>query len=335
MISRRELLIGAAAVLAGATGCSRLKLPAIPGVSPESGPKDPPAVAPADEAPRPVLRVALLSDPHTQESGHGANKLEQALADYKPLRPDLWLFCGDVTNLGLTAEYATFKKLLKGTVKEEQLLVTTGNHDLYDKTATDEEEMRRFREAFGYKTVWSNKVVGNVHFVMLATEQWKTAPRLPDWAWLSDEQLRWFESVLAEHTDKYTIVSLHQPLQNTITWSHGESNTFTGCVRLPELQAIMKRNRQVKLWLSGHTHMGPEREGNVANLNGVTYIGLGSTFYQFAPATGAEDKFGGFKQDWDASGSRMLDIWADRTVIRARDHVSKTWLDPQEIVLKP
>ncbi|HYF77938.1 MAG TPA: metallophosphoesterase [Symbiobacteriaceae bacterium] len=335
MLSRRQLLLGAAAVLAGATGCAKVKLPALPGTTPQPGPAPQAQEDPADKTPRPVLRVALLSDPHTQESGHGYNKLQQALADYKPLRPDLWLVCGDVTNLGLAAEYAAFKKLLKGTVKDDQLLVTTGNHDLYDKTATDEEEMGRFKDAFSRKTVWSNKVVGNVHFVMLATEQWKTAPRLPDWAWLSDEQLRWFEQVVAEHPDKYTIVSLHQPLQNTIIWSHGESNTFTGCAQLPTLQAIMKKNRQIRLWLSGHTHMGAERENSAAAINGVTYIGLGSTFYQFVPASGAEDKFGGFKQDFDASGSRLLEIWEDRTVIRARDHANQRWLDPYEIVLKP
>lgn len=321
MLSRRQLLVGAAAVLAGATSCSRMSLKTEP--------------EPAQEGPRPLLRVALLSDPHTEVSGHSVNKLGQALADYKPLRPDLWLFDGDVTNDGEVAQYATFKKLLKGTVKEDQLLVTTGNHDLYDKTATDAEEMQRFRDAFGFPVAYSNRVAGGLHFVMLATEQWKTAPGSGDWAWLSPAQLRWFEQVLGEHRDKFTVVSLHQPLQDTVYWSQGGTgNRFTGCGQIAELNAILKKNAQVKVWLSGHTHMGAEIQGNVVAKNGVTYVGLGSTYYQFAPAEGAEAKFSGFKQNFDASQSRMLELWPDKVLIRTRDHAAKAWMEKYDLTLK-
>lgn len=331
MLTRRQLLIGTATVIAStAAGCSRLP---VTGISASAKPE-----VPAEEGPRP-FRVALLSDPHTVEAGSnlaGAinGKFSKALADYKPLRPDLWLVCGDVTDGAGVAQYAAFRKLLQGAVKPEQLLVTTGNHDLYDDAATEDEQLRRFKEAFGQKTPYSNKVAGGLHFVMLADEKGKSAPGSRDWAWLTPEQLRWLEQVLAEHRDLPTVVSLHQPLQDTVVWSQG-SNSFTGCGQIKELRAIMARNKQVKLWLSGHTHMGAEIKGNVVSQQGITYVGLGSTFYQFVPASGAEAKYsGGFAKDLSGSQSRLLEVWPDRLVLRARDHVKQAWMDGLDVTIK-
>ncbi|HWI53444.1 MAG TPA: metallophosphoesterase [Symbiobacteriaceae bacterium] len=331
MLNRRQLLLGSAAVLAGVTGCARLQ-PVAPGAPQEQLP-------PPDEGPRPLLRVALLSDPHavaanSNLAGAINGKFSQALADYQPLRPDLWLVDGDITDGGAVSEYSAFKNLWKGTAKPEQLLVTTGNHDFYDQGATDTEELRRFVQAFGFATAYSNRVAGGIHFVMLATEQWKSAPGSGDWAWLSPAQLQWFEKVLAEHRDKFTVVSLHQPLQETVYWSQGgASNRFTGCGQLAELNGIMKRNPQVKVWLSGHTHMGAEIPGNVIARSGVTYVGLGSTFYNFTPG-GTDHEYGGFKKDLSASQSRMLEVWPDKVLIRARDHVARVWNEKLDLTFK-
>ncbi|HYF95881.1 MAG TPA: metallophosphoesterase [Symbiobacteriaceae bacterium] len=333
LLTRRQLLIGAATVIASATGCTRLAPTAA------EAPTTPGPEAPPEEGPRPLLRVALLSDPHTVAAdsnlaGAINGKFSKALADYKPLRPDLWIVNGDVTDGGTTAEYAAFKKLLKGTVDEKHLLVNTGNHDFYDQSATDEEEVRRFLAAFGTPAPYSNRLAGGLHFVMLATEQWKSAPGSGDWAWLSAEQLRWFEQVLAEHRDRFTVVALHQALQDTVYWSHGGAgNRFTGCGQIAELNAIMKKNPQIRLWLSGHTHMGAEIKGNVVSKNGVTYVGLGSTFYQFVPGDGPDAVYSGFRKDLSSSQSRMLDVWEDKVVLRARDHVGKAWMDGLDVTL--
>ncbi|HWI64302.1 MAG TPA: metallophosphoesterase, partial [Symbiobacteriaceae bacterium] len=281
-MNRRQFIAGAGLVLAAATGCGRMrmKLPAS-GESPQR----------EDEGPRP-FRVALLSDPHTVESDSMLavavnGKLSRAVADYKPIRPDLWVVNGDIADTGKSAQLDAFKKIMAGVTPLEQLLVNTGNHDFYDKEASDAEELRRFREAFGLSAPYSSRVAGGIHIVMLADEQYKTAPGAREWAWLTAEQLRWFEQVLAEHRDKFTIVCLHQPLQDTVVWSYG-GNDFAGCGQLKELRAITKKNPQVKLWFSGHTHMGAEVAGNAARRDGITYVGLGSTFYQFVKSDAPE-----------------------------------------------
>lgn|GEM_PF-3786162 len=333
-MNRRQFLWGTAAVLAAATGCTQLVPNREQGTA--EAPADP-ARTSVDEDPRP-FRVALLSDPHTVAAdsdlaGAINGKLADALEDYASLRPDLWLVNGDITDRGQMEQYSAFKKVMAKVAKADQLLLNTGNHDFYDPDATDEEEVGRFREAFGLQTAYSSRVAGGLHFVMLASEQRKTAKGPPEWAWLSPEQLTWFDQVLAAHSDKLTVVGLHQPLQETVIWSHG-GNDFGGCGQAAELRAILERNPQVKLWLSGHTHMGAEVPGSATQLNGIWFVTLGSTFYQFVQSTAPEAaEYGGFVRDLSASQSRMLEVWPDRLVLRARDHIQKSWMDEFELTI--
>jgi hypothetical protein len=334
MFTRRQFLIGAGAVLATVTGCSRLKMPSPVGPSPA----DPP---PAAGGPRP-FRIALLSDTHAQDAGAIAavpvnGKISRAVADLTAFSPDLWLCNGDVSDHGLPGEYAAFRKILLGAAQPDQLLVTTGNHEFYDKDATDDVALRRFREMFGLPAAYTSHVAGGVHLVLLADEQWKTAPRNRDWAWITPEQLRWFEQVLAEHRTKPTAVFLHQPLQETVAWSF-DGNDFAGCGQAEELRAILRQNAQVKLWFSGHTHLRIEADGQTVLKEGVTYACLGSTFYQFRPSPDVDDEGGwpgpgGYKRDLSASQSRVMEVWPDRLLVRTRDHAHQTWMDDQEIVV--
>lgn len=323
MLTRRQFLLGAATVMVTATGCrARLKLPL-----PDSGNSE------AAE-PHPPLRIALLSDTHIQEAGMLAfaavnGKLKSALADFRRYRPDYWLVGGDVTDDGKPGEFVAFKKIMSEVTDLDHVLRTTGNHEFYDKDASDAEALRRFMEAFGQPKPYSSHVLGDLHVVMLADEQWKTAPRNREWAWLTAAQVEWFASVLKEHRDKFTVVCLHQPIQETVLWSFG-GNDFGGCGQVDQLRAILKQNPQVKLWLSGHTHIRVEEKGQTVKQGGVTFAALGSTFYQFkSSAPGAE----GLQKDFSASQSRMLDVWPDRVVLRTRDHEKQVWLDDLDVTL--
>lgn len=318
---RRRQFLAAAAATATAilTGCTKL-LPT-------------PAPTPEDEketGPRPV-RVLLLSDPHTQDGRYSltAGKLRDALNDYKALKPDLLLVNGDVTDRGYVGEYETFFEAVKSVLGAKlPVSITTGNHEFYDKEATDETEISRFLKASGQQRPYSALKVAGVHFVLLATEMWKNAPKNPEWAWLTPAQLDWFEQTLAANRDLFTIVLLHQPLQDTVIWSHG-GNDFGGCGQVKELKAILAKNPQVKLWLSGHTHQRIEAESNKAQIGQTRFLSLGSTAYQiYLDANGqARDR------DWEASQSRILEIWPEKIVLKSRDHQAKQWLDQVELTL--
>jgi 3',5'-cyclic-AMP phosphodiesterase len=325
VLTRRQLLLGASTILLAATGCDKIRLP-IEGVLP----KPAPGAHPTEQGPRP-FRVALLSDPHTEATeGAITAKLRAAVHDLDPLKIDLWLCNGDVANHGLPAEWEAYKRILSEVSTPEQWLVTTGNHEFYNE-ADDATVLKGFCQAFGLPHPYSSKVAGGIHFVMLADELYKTAPYAREWAWLTAEQVQWFDQVLAEHKDKFTVVCLHQSLQDTVLWSHG-GNDFAGCGQVEELRAIIARNPQVKLWLSGHSHLALQWQGQRVQLDGVTYACLGSTFYQFVSSDAPEDQDGwpaggGYKKDLSASQSRVMEVWPDRVVVRARDHAKQAWLD--------
>lgn len=286
-----------------------------------------PAPAPAPEEKREdgPVRVLLLSDPHTQEGRHSltAAKFRDALLDYKALEPDLVLVNGDVTDRGLEAEYATFFDCVKSVLGAQiPLRFNAGNHEFYDTEATDATEVARFLKASGQPALYGALKVAGVHFILLSTEMWKDAPKNPDWAWLSQGQLDWFAQTLAANPDLFTVVLLHQPLQETLIWSHG-GNDFAGSGQVAELKEILAKHPQVRLWLSGHTHQRIEAEAARVAIGSTRFLGLGSTAYQiYLTETGQARE-----RDWEASQSRLMEIWPDRVEIKVRDHQKQEWLD--------
>lgn len=322
MLSRRQFLQGAALVVAAAVAGRRTRRPAAPAAVPVEARGDAP------------FRIALLCDTHIQTDRPGAaatsGKLSQAVADLKRVRPQLWVVNGDVSEHGTPAEFDAFKRIMASVCRSDQLAVTTGNHEFYDRTATDADALLYFRHAFGLTRPYSNRLAGGLHVILLGGESGKSAPRNRDWAWLSAEQLAWFRGVLAEHRSTPTVVCLHQPLQDTVLWSTG-NNSFAGCGQVNALRAILAENPQVKLWLSGHTHIGLAEPGQVVTQKGVTFAALGATAYQFVASDAPEDQGGwpgpgGFRKDPTANQSRLLEVWPDRLELHVRDHRQQLFL---------
>jgi 3',5'-cyclic-AMP phosphodiesterase len=327
VMNRRRFLIGAAQVLAAmAAGCARIWPGkgggAQPGTGsasaqPASGASQP--VAPTAERP---FRAALLSDVHLQdEPTVVSEKLAKAAADLQAAGADLWVVNGDLADHGMAAEHAEFKRVIGPFAARDRLLVTTGNHEFYDMKTTDDVSIKRFTDAYGQPKPYSNAVHAGVHFVMIADEQWKTAPTNKDWCWVTPEQFAWFKQVLAEHKDKFTCVFMHQPLNDTVAGSVGEK-AFGSSNMGAELHAVLAENPQVKLWFSGHTHRRLEAEQQVVRKGNTTFVALGSTIYQLK-TTGS----GGRGRDNDASQSRLLEIYPDKVVVRGRDHTEARWMD--------
>ncbi|MGE5674661.1 MAG: metallophosphoesterase family protein, partial [Mycobacterium leprae] len=278
-MDRRRFLQVAGTVLAtAAAGCAHISLnpkgkngssAALPG-----GGGAPPTTPEAGQP----YRVALLSDVHLQpanssEAGTINGKLRSAMADLDAVKPDLWLVTGDISDHGQSVELEAFRDIAAKHARPGQLLVTTGNHEFYDMKTTDDISLARFKEAFGLTQPYNSAVFGGIHYVMLADEQWKTAPTNKDWCWITDTQLQWFERVLSENRDKFTVVCSHQPLNETVSGSQGEK-AFGGINKAKELYALLEKNPQVKLWFSGHTHRRLEAADQTVKKGQTTFMGL-------------------------------------------------------------
>ncbi|HWI51164.1 MAG TPA: metallophosphoesterase [Symbiobacteriaceae bacterium] len=326
MIDRRRFLTASASVLAAlVAGCAR--------TTPRKAIAIPPAPAPHPDAGVPVaerpIRVALMSDIHLQpeESGLAKTinvKFARAVEDLKGMEPDLWVTNGDIADHGVSEELEAYKRIMSKVAPPDRMLMTTGNHEFYDMETTDDVSIGRWKQAFGVERPYTSRVFAGVHFVLLADEQWKTAPFNQDWCWITSEQLVWFEQVLAEHRDKTTIVFMHQPLNETVTGSQG-ARAFGGTNMADPLYEILARNPQVKIWFSGHTHRRLDVAGQVVEKNGITFMGLGSTIYLLGPKPG-----GGTGRDTEASQSRLLEIYPDKLRVLARDHTGSRWMEELE-----
>lgn len=329
MNRRRFLTTSATIIAAMAAGCARLAPQKDAAAAPPAAPA--PSPLPSGGAPsveRPI-RVAVLSDPHLQPDDSAAinQKLVKAAQDYKSMAPDLWLVNGDIADHGVSAELEAFKRIMGKIAPADRVLATTGNHEFYDMETTDDVSVARWKQAFGVQELYTSRVFGGVHFVMLADEQWKTAPYNKDWCWITPAQIAWFDRVLTLHRDRFTVVCMHQSLNETVSGSQGEK-AFGGTNMAKEIYAILGRNPQVKLWFSGHTHRKLEVAGQVVEKNGVTFMNAGSTAYLVGPKPG-----GGTGRDADASQSRMLEIYPDRVRIMVRDHTAGSWMDPLELTV--
>lgn len=332
MLTRRQLLLLSGSIFGGVAGL-RFGRDGLPIGSPGTVAAGEPAQPAASPASRPTL-VALLSDTHTQSRGAWAapainGKLRKAVDDLAGLRPDVWLCNGDVTDHGLPGEYAAYREILGAIAPGERILATAGNHEFYDPATADDVARRRFSEAFGLSQPYSNRIISGVHLVLLADEQYKTAPRNGDWAWLSAGQVAWLDRVLAEHRDRFTVVFLHQPLQGTVFGTDVDDG-FAGTGQITELREILRRHPQVRLWFSGHTHYQLDLPGQVVTRGNTVFAALGSTIYLYTPAPGAREKGDvppDFHKDAGASQSRVMEIWPDKVVVKARDHAGGRWLD--------
>lgn len=334
MMNRRRFLVTATtAFLTMASGCARVVNKVRSAAEEATAPAYVPIPAPAGaggkaDGPRP-LRVAILSDVHLQPDDGAANnsKLVKAVADLRQLQPDLWITNGDIADHGAAAEHEAFKRIMKKAGKPEQLLMTTGNHEFYDMDTTDDVSVKRFTDAYGQPKPYSNRVVGDVHFVMIADEQWKTAPEHKDWCWITPAQLKWLDQVLTEHKEKFTIVFMHQPLNETVYGSNG-ANAFGGSNAAKELRALVSKHKQIKLWFSGHTHRPVQMDQQVMKQGQTTFLGLGSIAYLVQPKSG-----GGIGRDTDAAQTRYLEIFPDKVVVRACDHAARRWMDELDLTI--
>ncbi len=280
----------------------------------------------------PNMSFLAISDVHIPDAtGTRAKDLIAGLQDMKNIAPkaDGFINGGDLTPNGLKGQFEGFYKLMQeyNPVSAEKTLVALGNHDVrgessgwtndpaaetpYYKTAYDlyMSLNQPYQPDTGGK-VYHDKWLGGYHFIVLNTEK-----GLKDSAYLSPEQLAWFEQKLAEEAspDKPIFVIVHQALQDT-HWRSNILNSFG--TEDAAVKQILERYPQVIL-MNGHIHNGlgvieaMERSfGTMVELpsyseseNGVTASGTG--FYTM--------------------------VYDTEVVFRARNFKTGTWLPQYDL----
>ena len=217
--------------------------------------------------------LVVLGDPHLP--GRHLEVKEDALATINSW-PDVELVVavGDIClDYGTDAEYAAAKDFFAKLHKP--LVAITGNHDyLYETPSgsaggliagsweSQEAKLEKFAATFEMESLYFSRRMGNYLLIFLSADN-------PEFQiGISDAQLDWLRRELSENHKSPTIIFFHGPLKGTLRdYRHWVNKPAAIAQPGEKLHEILADNRQVFLWVSGHTHTPPSEESYASPIN--------------------------------------------------------------------
>lgn len=270
--------------------------------------------------------LVVLGDPHLP--GRHLEVKEDALATINSW-PDVELVVavGDIcVDFGTDAEYAAAKDFFEELAKP--LVAITGNHDYLYATPpgpegglisgsreSQEAKLRKFAETFEMESLYSSRRMGKYLLIFLSADN-------PEFQiGISDAQLDWLRRELESNRKSPTIIFFHGPLGGTLRdYRHWVNKPAAIAQPWEELHEILTDNRQVFLWVSGHTHTPPSEESYASPIN--LYDGRITNIHNTDMNKG---------QIWTNS----LYLHPDKVMVKTYFHQDKAWLPQFDRVILP
>ena len=275
--------------------------------------------APEDDG----LTFTVLGDVHGN-----ANRLENAINDLHSINGnmDAMILNGDNVDQGLKSQYDAIKNTLN---KNREILPKTiikniGNHDYFDyaKGQNKPEDVQNFINMYldfsGEKSVYHDTWVKGYHFISLGSESGNTKELGAVNAYLSKKQLDWLKERLPEKHEKGKpiFVFLHQHLNTSI-------KGWIGVNQRKELNKILSDYPDVILFTS-HTHVLLSVD-NVKLNQPFTIAHTGAVHYGILP------EGYNIKRLYEDSQGLYVEVHGNKTVIKGRDFMKKSWIFSKEI----
>ncbi len=278
--------------------------------------------SPKDE--NPELVFSVLSDVHMEGNNiERFNLLGEGIRDVNSAtRNDALVFLGDNTMNGQDIEHIFFYGLLNRFNKIDNVLVTSGNHELCpsgQNSGNFETQSNKFISF--YNTFAKNDIdklyysyeINGYKFIVLASEKDAGVQE-----YLSIEQLTWLEAELedAESLGKPVFIFNHYPLNHTwpFVWTEGHVGFESELLHL-----IMRSSKNQIVYFSGHLHMGLyNNELSYVNEKNITYISV--------PAFGADNNVGN-ADNQDKGMGLYVEVYDGEILIRMRNYVEHEWMD--------
>ena len=273
---------------------------------------------PVDETANVYHHLVILGDPHLP--GRDIEKKEQVLTTINSWDDvEMVVAVGDIcADLGTDDEYQAAKTFFNKLYAP--FFPIAGNHDYFyadekgqllaGTSASQQEKLRKFRETFDLPSYYYSKYVGDYLLVFLSADHSDFL------AGMSDQQLAWLRTELSNNKKTPTLIIFHGPLPGTLRDYRKWVNTPSFIVQ-PEatVHEILKANKQVFLWVSGHTHTSPLEESYAAPIN--LYDGR---------VTNIHNKDMNRGTIWTNS----LFLYQDKVVVKTYNHQENRWLPELE-----
>jgi len=248
--------------------------------------------------------------------------------------PDFCVSPGDIIELNTPENFQLAKKQMTNLLGNIPFYPGLGNHELYTENTESEDHLIEDFEAFWGKPVRYYWVVGEALYIMLDPIGYPEP-------YLTQESLTFLQTALAKHPGYISVIFCHCPLYNTVldrdpvqNLDYHSLDPFFALQNSADIRTILGKYKQVRLFLSGHTHSGWGAPHLVYSeeLSGhqVTFVNLMSPWYTgfHKGATLNEDGsvFEFEPDDPDLIVSFAFHIYRDRALIRLREHRTRSWM---------
>ena len=272
--------------------------------------------------------VVVLSDVHLPGGNlEGKEKVIEDINSWETV--DMTTVLGDIVETYGSEEQYAFAKAFLGKL-DKPLKVVAGNHEyiyvdgylLNEETGCHLKETRpdmRKKKLDRYKRTWEldktfySERLGNYLLVFLTVDNLYTQ----NYTEMSFCQLRWLDDLLRDNRETPTIIFFHGPLKGTysdkrINKRNPDSNDAEPSGIIKE---ILRKNRQVFLWVAGHKHIRATAEDYASEINlydDHIWVIHNSTW--------------ALPPEIDTFWTNSLFLYPDHVKVRTYDHKKKDWI---------
>ncbi|MDD5629262.1 MAG: metallophosphoesterase [Elusimicrobia bacterium] len=292
-------------------------------------------------AQRAYTRLVVLSDPHLPgQNVAQKTKVLETVNKWKDV--NAVALTGDITETaGTEAEYAFAKKFFAKLKKP--IYPIAGNHDyIYGldpdgkmrkgTPAERQAKLKLFQDTFNLPATHYAKKFGRYLCLFISNDDLDSDLLTV----MSSATLSWLQDELQGSPDAPTIIFFHAPLEGTIQSENevsGRPSFFAQPADL--LRELLRRNPQVFMWVSGHTHIAATNarfadrkinlyDGRVAEIHNSDMDGR-SYLSDKDHGTTSHDTI------WIDS----LFLYQDKVVVKTYDHKKKSWLKALTREIRP
>ncbi|SHK04963.1 3',5'-cyclic AMP phosphodiesterase CpdA [Clostridium cavendishii DSM 21758] len=223
------------------------------------------------------LSFSVLGDVHED-----VNNFNEAVDDLYNIdnKQDALILNGDVVGQGLDEQYVSMNKAIEANKSKlpKTIIKNIGNHEFFDyrkdrNTQDDVNEfIKRYLDFSGEDRVYHDKWIEGYHFISLGSESGNTKELGSVKAYLSKEQLKWFEETIKEKYEKGKpiFIFLHQHINDSI-------KGWNGSDQREKVKKILSKYPEAIIFTS-HTHL-PLEKINLSLNNPYTMVHTGAVQY--------------------------------------------------------
>ena len=227
------------------------------------------------------VRLAILGDMHYEEKE--LSTFEKARNQILAYNPDAIASLGDLggyTHSGSSLSFRETRDYFRSFKKPYYPLM--GNHDIEGKEyATDEDAVTGWCDAFDLENPYYAVSLQHTILIFLSDTGHRSNLGSNHEVYLDETQIQWFQDVVEDNKNIPIYVFSHCPIMGSglriLQDLHLKvPNAWINHSHYPErFIDIVHKNPQIKLWFSGHNHLGQDYPDSINRVGSCAFVHTG------------------------------------------------------------